>query len=291
MDKQENHQSLIPSTASSQNYQQKIFQAIKEQTGICNVIIVPEAIMHLCPDLQTAVMISHLVYWADRGGREDGYIWKSLREWREETSLNRYQVDKSSAWLMQHGLLEVRKGMACGHPTLHYRINQEAVLHAVNNICRTQQMEMTKSANARCRNRQIHNREYLAETSSEISKNEKGSSRKRSERAISFKAFLKEAKSKEWLVDQNAVEVVNFFLKKYRENRGEQHPNLRISQWLHLLSTILDCGGLGSGDFMFVDHEVIIDQYFKTYFENCDYRIMHYNTDGVKYHRLCEVSK
>jgi len=38
--------------------------------------------------LREGVFLSQLLYWCDRGEREDGFIWKTQPEWEKETSLS-----------------------------------------------------------------------------------------------------------------------------------------------------------------------------------------------------------
>ncbi len=128
-------------------FQQRVFTEIKHHKGACNVVVMPVAVLRLCGDRNIALMLSHLIYWCDRGSDKEGWIWKSYKEWVKETGLNRYQVDRSTRWLREAGFLEIKKKMAKGHPTLHYKINQLELLDAISGICRKNKMEMSNSTN------------------------------------------------------------------------------------------------------------------------------------------------
>lgn len=71
--------------------------------------------------IQAAIYYQHLWFWGDKGGRKDGFIYKSKREIEKETALTRSQQDKVRGQLKKLGFLEVKIKMANGHPTLHYR--------------------------------------------------------------------------------------------------------------------------------------------------------------------------
>lgn len=270
---------------NEESFQQRVFKIIKEKTGVCNVVVTPEIFIHLCGDTATALMLSHLCYWTDRGVREDGFLWKSAREWMQEVGLTRRQLNWATARLEEMKLLKVEKKLAQGHPTLHYWLNQVNLLKA---ICTFKPNHMYKRTNATCTDGQMLQRLY-PENSSETLKNEKGSPRKRDERALSLKAFLKDAKVNGWQVEEEALEVVRYFLQEYKRHRREDHPNLKLSQWQQIFSTILSCDD--TSDLTVAHHKLMIDRYFNTFFENCDYRIMHYNTDGIKRNRLYEAYK
>jgi hypothetical protein len=137
------------------SFQKRVLKEIEHQTGACNFIIVPEAARWLCDDRDIALMLSYLMYWCDRSSNSDGFIWKSYREWKKETGLNRYQVDKATEWLKGKGFMETQKRMAKGHPTLHYKLNQVELLDAITSACRNRQKDSPKSAGFICRNGRV----------------------------------------------------------------------------------------------------------------------------------------
>jgi len=79
--------------------------------------------------INNAIYLQQLIYWSDKGKREDGYIYKTKRELEEETTLTREQQDKCRKYFEGKGLLTTRLLKADGAPTLHYKVNLEAVEH------------------------------------------------------------------------------------------------------------------------------------------------------------------
>jgi hypothetical protein len=237
-------------------------------------------------------MLSHLIYWCDRGCNKDGFIWKSYREWTEETGLNRYQVDKAADWLKNQGFVEIKKRMARGHPTLHYKLNQIELLDAVDSICRNEQMKVMKPTNDICRNEQIHNRDFSTETSSETLKRKKGGEAKNSS-PLSLAAFLKEAKKRGDQVESEATRVIQHFLKRHEHYRKEKHPRLRYEQWKEIASSILSTGADDDHhNLTLAHHEAMSEKYFNDRFNDgdCDYRLSHYNAGFIKLNKMHEVA-
>lgn len=71
--------------------------------------------------VKAGVFLSQLLYWSDKGKREDGYIWKTQEEWETETALTRREQEGARKILKAKGLLkEKREGIPA---KLHYKIN------------------------------------------------------------------------------------------------------------------------------------------------------------------------
>jgi len=72
-------------------------------------------------DIASAIYYQQLYYWRDKGKRDDGWIYKSVKEIEEETTLTRKQQDRIRKNLLEKGWIEAKKKMANGAPTYHYR--------------------------------------------------------------------------------------------------------------------------------------------------------------------------
>ncbi len=72
--------------------------------------------------IEEALYYQQLHYWGDKGDREDGFIYKTVEQLEEETTLTRRQQDRVRAKLVKMGWLEVKNTHAPnGAPTLHYK--------------------------------------------------------------------------------------------------------------------------------------------------------------------------
>jgi hypothetical protein len=71
--------------------------------------------------LEGGVFLSQVIFWCDKSKREDGFFYKSAKEWEAETFLSPYKVRKYSEKLQELGVLEIKLKKANGAPTNHYR--------------------------------------------------------------------------------------------------------------------------------------------------------------------------
>jgi DnaD/phage-associated family protein len=106
--------------------QKEITELIKKISGQANILTIPRLYIDILgDDINAALILSQLVYWSDRGGRNDGWIYKSFVDWKTETSLSQYQVTRACDKLKKAGMLETDIKLANGAPTTHYRVNLE----------------------------------------------------------------------------------------------------------------------------------------------------------------------
>lgn len=73
--------------------------------------------------INEAIYWQQLYYWSDKGGRPDGFIYKTKEEIEEETTLTRDQQDRVRKKLEEAGYIETKLIKANGHPTVHYKVN------------------------------------------------------------------------------------------------------------------------------------------------------------------------
>jgi hypothetical protein len=92
------------------------------------------------------LFLSQLFYWSDKGTDPDGWIYKSIEEWREETCLTRYEQEAARKILTASGILETeRRGMP---RRLFFRLNMErlaCLLESASKPVAGQQASMLES--------------------------------------------------------------------------------------------------------------------------------------------------
>lgn len=151
------------------NQRDVVFSLLKEFSGQANVLTIPRAFIDWTGgDWQTAAFISQLLYWSSRTTREDGFFFKSDRDWSEELGISEYQVRKAKDFVKENHIadLEVRK--AKGAPTVHYRINQDGLMTWV--LSNLNNSDIAKSQNGSRDQREIHpatSAKSLTETTTE----------------------------------------------------------------------------------------------------------------------------
>lgn len=94
-------------------------------TGQANILSIPVEFIRYTGSIDCALFLSQLLYWADKGSRRDGYIWKTYEQWEDEIFLSEYKVRKAANHLKSLGILETDIKKANGSPTVHYRIDLE----------------------------------------------------------------------------------------------------------------------------------------------------------------------
>ncbi len=107
--------------------QEGFLRIIRELSGQQNTFTIPRLYAEFMEGLDGGLFLNQLVFWSDKGKRPDGFIYKSRSEWQEETLLSDYALRKATSFLKKKGLLETKLLKAEGAPTLHYRLDLEAL--------------------------------------------------------------------------------------------------------------------------------------------------------------------
>lgn len=111
-------------------------------------------------------------------------------------------------------------------------------------------------------------------------------------RAYSFEEYLSSI-NRDSDIEEEKIEVVRYYLEKYREERGREHPKLRADQWEKVLDSIFKAEDDYGREFSLLPEHLfeMIDRYFETrYQEGCDYSILHFISPGVMMRRAFEVA-
>ena len=119
----------------------KVQEVIERATGEeAKVIAVPSQLIHFVGNItergktQKAVFLSQLIYWSDKGKRQDGFIYKTQRQWKAETGLSETQIADYTEEFENLGLLETKLKKANGSPTTHYKLKLEVFLNSFDNF-------------------------------------------------------------------------------------------------------------------------------------------------------------
>ena len=96
-------------------------------------ITIPKIYLELTNDYPTAALLNQMIFWSDKTKRRDGFFYKTYKEWEEETFLSEYQVRRASKVLKELGFLETKLKKANGSPTLHYKLDMDALSESIVN--------------------------------------------------------------------------------------------------------------------------------------------------------------
>ena len=102
--------------------QKKMMNLIKQLTGQGNVLTIQRFYIDYTGNMSTALFLSQLLYWSDKGSDPDGWIYKTHDEWHDEIRLSPYQVRGVTKTLVEMGILETKFEKVGNTPKLHYRL-------------------------------------------------------------------------------------------------------------------------------------------------------------------------
>lgn len=109
-----------------------IYEILQEISGQEKILVLPSIFIKLTGSLTTALFLSQAMYWSERS-KHRGWFWKTYRDWQREIGLSRYQVRSAVSWLQERGIIEKKvKKATGGNPTVHYRVNDKALVKLVN---------------------------------------------------------------------------------------------------------------------------------------------------------------
>ena len=106
---------------------------INSLSGQENILTIPKVYLEITGDYQSAILLNQIVFWSDRTKRKDGFFYKSYKDWEQEVLLTQYQVKRATSHLNQLGLVDTKLKRANNAPTIHYKINMEALTEAIIN--------------------------------------------------------------------------------------------------------------------------------------------------------------
>ena len=98
---------------------------VSQFSGQHNTIGVPRPFCKFMGSLEGGAFLSQLIFWSDKGKREDGWFYKRHSEWEEELMLSPHKVNKFSSHLKSLGILKTKLKKANNAPTIYYQFDYE----------------------------------------------------------------------------------------------------------------------------------------------------------------------
>lgn len=108
------------------------------------VFVIPDYLIRLTGRLDAALFLSQIMYWEDKGGREDGYFYKSKKQWEQETLIPDSTLRKLERIFISEGWIETKLIKAHGKPTVHYRVNHSVLVSAIYDKCDAEGLMVSK---------------------------------------------------------------------------------------------------------------------------------------------------
>ena len=112
--------------------QKNVFNLIKSISGQLNLIAVPRIYIELLDgDINSAILLSQIIYWSDKSKRNNGWFYKTFNDWYDEIGLTQYKIKRASDLLCEKGFVETKLKRASGAPTVHYKLNIELLTKSI----------------------------------------------------------------------------------------------------------------------------------------------------------------
>ena len=115
------------------------YEAIKaliaQTSGQKNTLTIPKIYVELTGDLTTALLLNQIVFYSDKSKRNDGYFYKTYKDWEQEILLTERQVRNSANKLKKMGLIETKVMKANGSPTVHYKLDYDKLADLILTKC------------------------------------------------------------------------------------------------------------------------------------------------------------
>lgn len=254
--------------SNNESFQQEVFELIQSLIGEKNIIAVPRLFLHATGDLETGTFLAQLLYWTDKGNREDGFIYKTAKEWYEEIYLSKYALNKARKKLEKLGILETMVKKANGNPTVHYKLLKKPLIDWL--------VKFRKNESKKTKKRNAENEKSLTETTAKntnINNNDNG--RFASEPASYF--FRKE----------EVNFAVKYYFDRYYEKVGHRHPYLKPEQIQRVyeeIASIVNEYNLNADNL-----RDMIDEHFRRNLDT-DWNINHFATEGILMNLMYEVA-
>lgn len=260
------------SEEKNSSYRGHIINLIVQFSGQHNTITIPRPFIKICGDIPTAMLLSQLLYWSDKGIRPDGFIFKTYSQWKEELGLGESQVRRAVQRLKKEGVIETKLKKAInGAPTLHYRIKkdefQEWILNKVQNgILNNERLDSVDTQDS---SNNDYNKEYNI-------KKYKTSNLNKSDAHPPFSLFNKI--KNEIPIEDHCVEAqdrVREYFGRYENNCSKPHPRMKDEQ-IELVPSSMESFIDTSEIYEHREYSDILDSYFNRTDIDTDYNINHF---------------
>ena len=107
--------------------QKEIFNLLTKTVGQANILTIPTLFLKkLNGNHAAALFLSQLIYWTDK--TQDGWIFKSYSDWENEIFGKEKKLSEIKKELEELGLIDTKIQKAYGVPTVHYKVNQDALI-------------------------------------------------------------------------------------------------------------------------------------------------------------------
>jgi len=113
----------------------EIRRVITLLSGQDSIVTIPKLYIEITGDLAESVLLNQIVFYSDKSKRDDGYFYKTYKDWTDETCLTDRQIRYSTKKLVDKGLIETKILKANGSPTVHYKLRFDNLVKWILTNC------------------------------------------------------------------------------------------------------------------------------------------------------------
>ena len=239
--------------------QGQVFSLIKSLVGQANLLTIPRLFIDYTGDLESALLLSQIVYWSDKIERRDGFMYKTYSDWRTEIGLNEYSVRKAANHLKKMGILETEVHKANGNPTVHYRLISERF--STSFLQYLQKQNLKKPRNENINTEQTLTETTLPDITSESTEKDNASSQ-------SARSSL-------------VTEVIKKYYDVYLRVTHQEHPPLKENQLTRVKLELAKFADERCMDELKYFEDLIEGHFARTDSLKTDFNINHFATHGI----------
>ena len=112
---------------------QDFIDMIKSFMGQASILTIPKELIHYCEgDINSALLLSQLIYWQDKIKNKEGWIYKTYKDWEDEICLNEYHIRKARKYLEKGYGIESRELYDCLEDKKIEELSAEAIRQQVS---------------------------------------------------------------------------------------------------------------------------------------------------------------
>lgn len=124
------------------------------------VVAFKPQIAHYLGSIEAALYFQQLSHWQKYAKRSDGYFYKTAKEMEEETCISEKKQRRCREQLVAIGWLDVKKVMANGSPTYHFKV----LVRSLGVLVPTGETPVPIGQNASSITKNTHEKDYTSET-------------------------------------------------------------------------------------------------------------------------------
>lgn len=103
----------------------EITDIVKHFVGQANTLAIPAIFKKWLGSYNVGILLAQILYWSERTDNEEGWFFKSYKDWENELFLTEKETRNAISKLEELDLIETKIAKVSGVPTKHFRLKKE----------------------------------------------------------------------------------------------------------------------------------------------------------------------